>query len=56
MMDRIIFFHLVANPINLYTGCPVVSDFWIRQDKSKLTSNCRVAWLGVSTETPVGFY
>ncbi len=56
MMDRIIFLHLVANPINFYTGCPVVFDFWIRQDKPKLTSPFWLAWFGVSTETPIGFY
>jgi len=49
MMDRIIFFQVVANPINFYTGCPVVFDFWVRQDKSKLPL------AGVSLY-PVGFY
>jgi len=49
MMDRIIFLYLITNPINFYTGCPVVFDFWVRQDKSKLPL------AGVSLY-PIGFY
>tara|TARA_R100000808_G_C2151839_1_gene161006 strand:+ start:1950 stop:2117 length:168 start_codon:yes stop_codon:yes gene_type:complete len=53
MMDRIIFFQFVAKPTNFYTGCPVVFDFWVRQDKSKLTT---VPLFDVSgfVDTPVG--
>jgi hypothetical protein len=32
MMDGIIFFQFVSEPVNFYTGCPVVLDLWIGKD------------------------